>query len=215
MAQGLTMPLPHLEAAAMVSPPDLFLRSPDATFTAAQWEQLSHDSVCYEIIDGVLYMSTVPSLLHAWVSGEVNNALRTHLVDTGVAFVFYAPIGVFILGCDPVQPDLVVVRQEGRAMLQGERIRGVPALLVEILSPSNAAYDLVTRRVAYARAGLPEYWIARPAMRDVLICTDPDTAAGQYLQVAHVQPDAELVSPTLPFRIAITDFFVGAQFTVP
>jgi len=208
------MPQAHSEA-AMVSPPDLFLRSPGATFTAAQWEQLSHDNVRYEIIDGVLYMSTSPTLFHQWIVQEVNAALRAQLVHTGIAFVFSAPVGLFMPGCDPVQPDLVVVRQEDRAILQGERIRGVPALLVEILSPSNAEYDLVTKRAAYARAGLPEYWIVRPATRDVLVCTDPDTAAGQYLQVAHVQPGAELVSPTLPFRIAIPAFFVGAQFTAP
>jgi len=132
----------------MVSPPDLFLRSPGATFTAARWEQLSHDSVRYEIIDGVLYMSTLPTLFHQWIVQEVNAALRAQLIHTGIALVFSAPVGLFMPGCDPVQPDIVVVRQEDRAILQGERIRGVPALLVEILSPSNAEHDLVTKRAA-------------------------------------------------------------------
>ncbi|MBA3946327.1 MAG: Uma2 family endonuclease [Herpetosiphonaceae bacterium] len=65
-------------------------------------------------------------------------------------------------------------------------------------------------RKAYARAGLPEYWIARPAERDVLVCTEPDQSIAAYLQTRHVAPSAELQSPTLPIRTPIDRFFAGA-----
>ena len=35
----------------------------------------------------------------------------------------------------------------------------MPDLIIEILSPSNAAYDPEVKLAAYARAGLPEYAI--------------------------------------------------------
>lgn len=187
------------------------LRTIDGGWTAEQWEQLNHnEGIRYEIIAGVLYMSSSPSVYHQWISSRIYLALEQQLSVPGVAFTFYSPTGVFLPDSDPLQPDLVVVRREDREMFRDKRIYGVPALLVEILSPSNSEYDLVVKREAYARAGVPEYWIARPHERDVLIHSEPQTATGQYLSVTHIAPDGELVSPTLPFRATITPFFADA-----
>jgi hypothetical protein len=43
-----------------LSRPDLLLRSADATWNRARWEELGEDGNRYEVIDGVLYMSTTP-----------------------------------------------------------------------------------------------------------------------------------------------------------
>ena len=43
---------------------DLFLRSDDAAWNRARWERLPNDGNRYEVIDGVLYMSTAPSTFH-------------------------------------------------------------------------------------------------------------------------------------------------------
>jgi len=71
-------------------------------------------------------------------------------------------LGVFMPGCDPVEPDIIAVRGEDIAIVR-TRIEGTPALLVEVLSPGNASKDTHIKRHAYARAGVPEYWIVRPA----------------------------------------------------
>jgi Uma2 family endonuclease len=197
----------------MAWPREVTLRSTDAGWTEADWEQLPDDGQRYEIIDGVLYVSTAPSLFHQWIVQEVNAALREQLVAPGIAFVFLAPVGVFMTGATPVQPDLVVVRREDRGMLRDRRVRGVPALLVEVLSPSNAEQDLEVKRAAYARAGVSEYWVFRPAERDALVHSEPDGARGEYARVVHVAPGGELVSPTLPFRAPIAPFFAGAPDT--
>lgn len=189
------------------------MHSTDATWTAADWERLSDDGNRYEIIDGVLYMSSAPSLFHQWISSRIYQALQRQLGDPGIAFIFYAPTGVFMPGSDPVQPDITVVRQGDAGIVRDKRIFGVPALLVEILSPSNADVDMVTKRAAFARAGVPEYWIVRPAERDVLVCTEPVVTAGRYQITTHVAPDGELISPTLPVRAAVTGFFAGAPDT--
>jgi Uma2 family endonuclease len=115
-------------------------------------------------------------------------------------------------GCDPVQPDLIVVRREQLDIVQA-RIEGVPALLVEVLSPSNPHTDRETKYRAYARAGVPEYWIIRPSERDVLVHSQPDSALGDYLQSDHVSADGELVSPTLPVRVSASAFFADAPST--
>jgi hypothetical protein len=40
--------------------PELMLRSADATWDRAKWEQLPDDGNRYEVIDGVLYVTTAP-----------------------------------------------------------------------------------------------------------------------------------------------------------
>ncbi|HZB96390.1 MAG TPA: Uma2 family endonuclease [Herpetosiphonaceae bacterium] len=189
--------------------PDLTLRSVDASWNRARWEQLPDDGKRYEVIDGVLYMTTAPSNFHQWIYVT----LRRQINDSGVGFTFLAPIGVFMPGCDPVQPDVVVVRATDRVMFQERHIVGVPALLVEVLSPSNAEQEMQVKRDAYARAGVPEYWMVRPATRDVVVCSRPDVASGEYLRSDYVAPDDELVSPTLPVRTAVAAFFAGAPDT--
>lgn len=194
-------------------PRDVTLRSTDATWTAADWEHLPADGNRYEIIDGVLYVTTAPSFFHQWIVLEIYSALRQQLMGAGIGLVITAPVGLFLPGGAPVQPDVLVLRQEQRQLVRERRVHGVPALLVEVLSPSNPEQDLVVKRAAYARAGVPEYWVARPGERDVLVHSEPEGTTAQYLQVTHVLPDGELVSPTLPFRAAIAAFFAGAPDT--
>jgi Uma2 family endonuclease len=49
-----------------------------------------------------------------------------------------------------------------------------PDWVCEILSPKTAAYDRVTKRALYARAGIPHYWLIDPEARvlDALVLRD-------------------------------------------
>ena len=190
--------------------PDLVLQSPRADWDLERWETLPADGNRYEVINGVLYMTTAPSSFHQFVGKQIARVLLTQIEDRGVGDVFWAPIGLVMPGCTPVQPDLVVVRTADRGIFQDRRIRGVPALIVEILSPSNAEQDLEDKRKAYAGAGMPEYWIVRPAERDLLLLSEPDAALADFLVRVHVPADGTLVSPTLPIRAVIAGFFAGA-----
>lgn len=193
--------------ATTVMPRDVVLRSLDETWATDAWEELPDDGLRYEIIAGVLYVSTAPSPAHQLIIQEINAVLREQLVAPGHGVVFTAPIGLFMPDSNPVQPDILVLRAEDRGMIGPRRITGVPALLVEVLSPSTAEYDRTVKRAAYARAGVPDYWIARPAERDVLVHSEPEPATGQYLQVRRVPADGTLTSPTLPIQAAVATFF--------
>jgi Uma2 family endonuclease len=135
------------------------------------------------------------------------------LEDQALAYVFTAPIGVLMPGCDPVQPDFVVVLTMNAAIIRDRRIRGVPDLIAEVLSPGNAEQDTKTKRAAYAQAGVPEYWIVRPDTREVLRCSQPDAVLGDYAQTALLGSTTELVAATLPIRVAVADLFAGAPDT--
>lgn len=193
----------------VVSPVELTLHSSDATWTRERWEELADDGNRYEVIDGVLYMSTAPSPFHQWISRTIGRLLYAQIDDRGLGFTLDAPVGIFMPGCDPVQPDLLVLHPRDRALIMERRIETIPLLLIEILSPSSVGHDMITKRQAYARAGVPEYWVLRPQERDVLLHSEPDAALGQFLQVTHIPADGELVSPTLPFRAPVAAFFAA------
>lgn len=192
--------------------PDLVLRSLDATWDRRRWETLPADGNRYEVVDGVLFMTTAPSSFHQWIVYQIGRVLGEQINDTGVGVTFPAPIGVFMPGCDPVQPDLVVVRREDLDIFHDRHIYGIPALVVEVLSPFNAEVDTETKRRAYARCG-PEYWIVRPASRDVLVLSQPDRQLGDYRASVPIPPNGELHSPTLPIATPIARFFAGAPDT--
>jgi Uma2 family endonuclease len=193
--------------------PELMLRSADATWNRARWEQLPDDGNRYEVIDGVLYMTTAPSFFHQWIIRQIFLALYPQIDEPGIGLTIWSPIGVFMPHCDPVQPDLLVIQTADFDIIHDRRIDGLPALIVEVLSPGNPEKDTDTKRKAYARAGLPEYWIVRPASRDVLVYSSPDVALGDYSLSQKVTPNDELLSPTLPIRTAISAFFAGAPDT--
>lgn len=196
-----------------IAQPQLLLRSPDASWTYDRWEQLPDDGNRYEVICGVLYMTTSPSQFHQWVVKRLMILVGYPAEVQGLVYAYTAPIGVLMPGCDPVQPDFLLIRQERADIIPDQRIRGVPDLIAEVLSPNNAEHDTVVKRSAYARAGVPEYWIVRPATRDILLCWQPDADLGDYTQTRLIAGDADLTSPTLELRVTVADLFAGAPNT--
>jgi Uma2 family endonuclease len=134
-------------------------------WTYADWENLPDDDKRYEVIDGVLYMSTSPSYFHQWIIRRLDHFLGIPAEEQGLAFGGTAPIGVLMPGCDPVQPDFVLVKAEHATIIHDRRIRGVPDLIIEVLSPGNADYDISVKKAAYEKAGVPEYAIVDSQQR--------------------------------------------------
>jgi Uma2 family endonuclease len=61
---------------------------------------------------------------------------------------------------DIVRPDLVSWRRERLPNPADLRpITVVPDWVCEVLSPSTAAHDKITKRAVYARSGIRHYWI--------------------------------------------------------
>src|SRR5436190_3738374 len=102
--------------------PELMLRSADATWDRARWEQLPDDGNRYEVIDGVLYITTAPSFFHQWIIRQIFLALYSQIDQPGVGLSIWSPIGVFMPHCDPVQPDLLVIHANDLGMIHDRRI---------------------------------------------------------------------------------------------
>lgn len=86
----------------------------------------------------------------------------TQLEQPGIALVFNAPCDLLFEHKTVVQPDLIVLRKARSDVITKRAIEGRPDLLVEILSPSSREHDQLLKRTAYAKYGVPEYWIVDP-----------------------------------------------------
>ena len=194
-----------------VATPELMLRSIANDWTLARWETLPADGNRYEVLDGVLYMTTVPSTFHQWASQQVFRFLHDELDAPKGGFVFFAQFALVVPGADPAQPDLLYSADRG--IFHYGRVQGIPALLVEISSPATIDLDSTIKRAVYAGAGVPEYWIVRLASRDALVLSEPDPLRREYRSEVLVPADGELVSPMLPLRSPVARFFADAPDT--
>ena len=61
---------------------------PQGQWTYADWEELPDDGNRYEIIDGVLYMTTAPSFFHQWIVNRLERHITIPAEDQGLAFAF-------------------------------------------------------------------------------------------------------------------------------
>jgi Uma2 family endonuclease len=146
------------------------LTKPAGTWTYEDLFALPDDGRRYEIIEGELFEMPPPNLAHATVIANLI-ALLVPIVKALGGRWYTAPVGVFIAGANPVEPDIVVILPGGAARREQRGIEGPPDLVVEVLSPSNQTHDVVTKRAHYGRAGVREYWIVNPETRSVDILT--------------------------------------------
>src|SRR5699024_7877380 len=65
------------------------------------------------------------------------------------------------------QPDIVFISNERLSLIQEDGLHGAPDLVIEILSPSTAKYDLEEKKEVYERFGVKEYWTVEPVTRSV------------------------------------------------
>ena len=100
--------------ALMLATRDVVRRSVDAAWTAADWSQLPHDdSNRYEIVDGVLYMRTAPSARHQRIIRMIVLTCFTQIDARNLGITLWSPIGVFMPGVQPFQPDMLVILKRG------------------------------------------------------------------------------------------------------
>ncbi|MCC6613732.1 MAG: Uma2 family endonuclease [Anaerolineae bacterium] len=185
---------------------------PQGQWTRADWERLPDDGNRYEIIEGVVYMSTSPSAFHQWILQNLYDRVGLPAKQSGRAFPFFAPIGVFMPGCDPVQPDLILILSENAGIIHDRRIYGIPDVIAEILSPGNAEYDEAIKHKAYESAGVPEYAIIDPKARALRYYRlQADGTFGEPHLFSADDLFAFACLPEIQFRVG--DLFAGAPDT--
>lgn len=122
----------------------------------------------YQLIGGELIMVPAPIPYHQEVSKRLEYLLYEHVeLKQKLGKVYDAPIDIYFEDEETYQPDIIFISNERLQIIKEDKIEGAPDMVIEILSPSTAYYDLVHKKDVYARHGVKEYWIVDPMKKKI------------------------------------------------
>jgi Uma2 family endonuclease len=190
----------------VVMPADWVVGPKQGSWTYNAYAALE-DGQRYEIVNGVLVMTPAPSWFHQEIVGAFYRYLYVHVTSTELGGAFVAPIDVELAPNMVFQPDVVVLLKKSREKLREKHIVGPPDLVVEVASPGTAMMDRLNKYDAYAGAGVPEYWIAKPETRSVeILVLDGKT----YRSLGIFEGQETLPSLIVPgFAVRVEQFFAS------
>jgi len=135
--------------------------------TYQDYVKFPDDGQRHEIINGEHFVNPAPGTYHQDLSRHIQFQLYAAIELTGLGRVYDAPCDVQLTESDIVQPDIIVVLQAKIRKITPTKIKCVPDLLIEILSPSTRTYDNTDKKQLYEREKVPEYWIVDPQEHSV------------------------------------------------
>jgi Uma2 family endonuclease len=171
--------------------------TPSVKFTYDDFVNFPDDGKRHEIIDGEHYVTPSPNTRHQAVSMNLAVAIGIYLERHPIGAVFSAPFDVVFSDFDVVEPDLLYISRERRSILTDKHARGVPDLVVEILSPGTRKTDEVTKRKLYERVGVREYWVIDPELDSVKVYRRNDGGFAPAAELTAERGD-RLTTPLLP-----------------
>ncbi|MBF0317359.1 MAG: Uma2 family endonuclease [Nitrospirae bacterium] len=115
-----------------------------------------------EIIEGEEIMGASPFCRHQIVLANLDYELKSYVKENDLGIIPFTPLDViFEEGVNRLQPDLMFIKKENLAIVQ-DWIRGVPDMVVEVVSKYSMVRDTITKKGIYQRYKVPEYWIVMP-----------------------------------------------------
>lgn len=143
---------------------------PQGTYSYADYLSWKFDQAL-EIIRGKIFPMSGPSRTHQKISWKLSGLFFNHFKNQPCE-AYAAPFDVRLynriksLKADRdiytvVQPDLCIICDLEKLDERG--CLGAPDLVVEILSPGNAAREMKIKKELYGESGVREYWIVDPA----------------------------------------------------
>ena len=145
-------------------------------WTRSEVLALPDDGHRYELVDGELLVSPSPRARHQFAVSAFYDRLKPYCQTHRLGTVVFSPADLDLRSGQLLQPDLfVIATPDGRPFAEWADA-GIPALVVEVLSPATARYDRVTKRRQYQRSGVPTYWIVDLDARLVEAWTPADAS---------------------------------------
>ncbi len=159
----------------------------------------------YQLIGGDLIMVPAPAPYHQRISRKIEFLLLQHVEENDLGEVFYSPIDVYFSEEDTFQPDILFILKERSNIIGETKIEGAPDLVIEILSPSTAYYDLGRKYKVYEKAGVKEYWLIHPDRKTIEIYIN---RGGKFKLIQAVEEAGIVKSELLEdFKVELGEIF--------
>lgn len=160
----------------------------------------------YQLIGGKFVMTPAPSTYHQSISMRLELKLATFVLEKDLGMVYDAPIDVYLGEKDTYQPDIIFIAKDRLHIIEPEKIKGAPDLVIEILSPSTAYYDLKVKFKVYAKQRVKEYWIVDPNDQSIEVYQGEE---GNFKQLQRIEKEGKVESKVLSgFEVDMNDIFI-------
>jgi Uma2 family endonuclease len=176
---------------------------PKVTFE--EFRQFPVDGKRYELVYGEVHVTPAPATRHQAIVQNLSGNLWPFVIRNRLGEVWTAPLDVRLSEETALQPDLIFVSNVRAGIIQEEWIAGAPDLVVEVSSPSTAAYDRATKLPIYAEARVPEVWLIDSQAKTVEVLK---LQQKKYLVDATLAGDQVLTSNLFPgWQLPLRDLF--------
>ncbi len=184
---------------------------PTSAVRRRRWTRVDYDRVIgaggfgpedrIELLDGELWEMTPQGSRHAATVGLANRAVQVAFGDE-----------CFVRGQSPIaldevsepEPDIAVVAGSPRD--HADEHPGEALLVIEV-SDSSLSYDRGRKLAAYARNGVPEYWIVNITAETIEVHRDPKGDA--YGTVSVLRKGDTVIPLNAPdARVAVSDILL-------
>jgi len=139
---------------------------PQGQWTEADYFALPETNRLLELSEGRLIVHSPPTLGHQEALKHLFIRLNEFVEKNGLGVVELAPLPVRLWPGKIREPDIFFISREHLERL-GEKVCGVPDLVVEITSPATRDADRREKFGEYAQAGVQEYWIVDPERKTI------------------------------------------------
>ena len=185
------------------------MSGPQKKLTSAELLLLPDDGKRHELIDGVHYVTPSPRIPHQVLVGRIFVAMSNFLTGhQHLGRVFLSPVDVVMSEHNLVVPDLLFVARDQQSILTEANVQGVPALVVEVLSPSTRRRDEGIKRKLFDQKGVREYRVVDPQNCRVSICRRSADGSFPIVSTLTAAADEQIATPLLPgFELSLSELF--------
>ena len=138
----------------------------------------------------------MPTELHQMIVLYLYRALLAVLAAAKLGTVLVAPLRVRLWPGKYREPDIVVMLSTHAARRHDAFWEGAD-LVMEVVSDDDRRRDVETKRFEYARAGIPEYWIADPAHGRITVLTLEEESYVVHMECERGERASSRLLPTL------------------
>ena len=116
----------------------------------------------YELVEGELLVTPAPSGRHQRIVLRLALLLTPYVVEHRLGEIRLGPGALELDPDERYEPDLFVIPAVGGALPPSDIAPEHAMLVCEVLSPGSLRHDRVTKRKAFQRHDVPDYWIVDP-----------------------------------------------------
>jgi Uma2 family endonuclease len=127
------------------------------------------ENLTWEFVRGEVVIHSPATAEHQDLVRFLLRLLDGYCEARGWGKVLTGPAAIKLLPDVVREPDLFVLPPEEVPKAKGMPLSVRPALVIEVMSPSTRAIDLVEKAEDYALAGIPEYWAVDPEHKELVV----------------------------------------------